>query len=386
MLLQERGVRIPRIFGRQILDAHVVGKRSGKVDEIPVKVAMGYSDCEVYDMKWQKCFHAFAMADARAELGLEGLIRIFYTRRNQTFEFVLRHEKVEMILNAFNGQSCKRQTDAADHMTPVTFVDILSFACDINRTEGFQPYLEAQARRRTLFLTSSAKISEATISAIAVEFKMRFPQIEPENWGEAFEVLWYEFVGFTVSLWSQCLKSAIEPHSGPNSGEYFRRLVARIAGIIGRGADVFQVDRCEFLLVVWRFLQNGDPSRIPAAARLIMNDVELKLGNIRKRWLLQLTDLFEFCQLFSAAITIGQAMEGEKQELADLSGMLCTWALSKANNHVKGPKFGDFRNALEKLAVAVLKATDSQRYGPDFHCTLALWKLSELVKASDICE
>jgi hypothetical protein len=234
-----------------------------------------------------------------------------------------------------------------------------------------------------LFLACSTDISHSLLSAIAVEFKMRFPQIEQENWTEAFEVLWFEFVGFAVSLWTQCLKSTIEPHTGPNSFEYFRRLTASIAGLIAKGADVFHVDRREFLIAVRKFLEQADPSDIPAASRAIVNNVELALGNVRKRWLLQLTDLFEFTQVFSAAIAIGQGIVHESKEVQVVSKMLSSWALSLVNNLIKGPRIVEFRGAVEKLAVAVLQATNGQRYSPEFHCTLALWKLSELVKASD---
>jgi hypothetical protein len=63
--------------------------------------------------------------------------------------------------------------------------------------------------------------------------------------------------------------------------------------------------------------------------------------------------------------------------------MLSSWALSLVNNIIKGARMIDFRNGVEKLAVEVLRAMDQQRYQPEFHCALALWKLSELVKASN---
>jgi hypothetical protein len=304
-------------------------------------------------------------------------------------EFYLKYERAELIVNAWNVPTEKKATEPGPSAssTPVGWPEVLEFACGHGLgpqgQNPFKPYLEAQARKRVLFLACSTEISEALLSAIAIEFKMRFPQIEQDNWTEAFEVLWFEFVGFVVSLWTQCLKTAIEPHTGPNSFEYFRRLTASIAGLIAKGADVFQVDRRDFLIAVRKFLEQGDPSDIPGASRAIVNSVALALGNIRKRWLLQLTDLFEFTQLFTAAIAIGQGIVRDSKEVQSVSRMLSTWALSLVDNLVKAPRILEFRNGVEKLAVAVLQATDGQRYNPEFHCTLALWKLSELVKASD---
>ena len=380
-----------RIFGRQVITASLAARKPGnKIQELPVKLTLGH-DCEVYSEDWSKCYHSFPVVDGKIEQEPDGLIHITYTRLSQgqpqTFEFLLRYDRFDLLNNIFNpgGEGGRKGGDGGT-MTIVGFDDVLHFACETQTQQNidkFKQYLESQAKKRVMFLASSMEISQPLLSAIAVEFRMRFPRIEQENWTEAFEVLWFEFVAFCVSLWTQCLKAAIEPHTGPNSFEYFRRLAASIAALIAKGADVFQVDRREFLIAVRKFLDTGDPSDIPPASRAIVADVELALGNVRKRWLLQLTDLFEFSQLFSASIAIGQAVAKETPELKALNDILSSWALSLVNNLTRGPKTADFRNGIEKLSVAVLKATDNQRYSPEFHCTLALWKLSELVKTTD---
>jgi hypothetical protein len=386
MLLGGPGVKIPRIFGRQIVEAFAVQRKS-KAADLPVQFCLGHGDCEIYSQDWQKCYHVFTVQGSTVEQEPDGVLHFTYSKQGQAAEFHLRYERAELIVNAWAGPGEKKAGEGAGASSPVEWGDVVQFACGLavgpQGQSPFRAYLEAQARKRVLFLACSAEIGESLLSAIAVEFKMRFPQIEQENWTEAFEVLWFEFVGFAVSLWTQCLKSTIEPHTGPNSFEYFRRLTASIAGLIAKGADVFQVDRREFLIAVRKFLEQGDPADIPAASRAIVNSVELALGNVRKRWLLQLTDLFEFTQLFTAAIAIGQGIVRDSKEVQALSKMLSSWALSLVNNLVKGPRILDFRNGVEKLAVAVLQATDGHRYNPEFHCTLALWKLSELVKASD---
>ncbi|OHS93218.1 hypothetical protein TRFO_40505 [Tritrichomonas foetus] len=383
--------KVPRIFGRQVLSAAICARKpNNKIQELPVKLTLGHGDCEVYSEDWSKCFHTFQVADGKVEQEADGLIHFTYTRttqgQQQNNEFLIKYDRFDLINNVFNPSGEGRRGGDAGSMTIVDYNDVIQFACEAQTQQNvdkFRQYLEAQAKKRVLFLASSTEISQSLLSAIAVEFRMRFPQIEQENWTEAFEVLWFEFVAFCVSLWTQCLKAAIEPHTGPNSFEYFRRLAASIAALIAKGADVFQVDRREFLLAVRKFLDTGDPSDIPSASRAIVADVELALGNVRKRWLLQLTDLFEFTQLFSVSIAIGQAVARETKELKTLTDMLSAWALGLVNNLTRGPRIIDFRNGVEKLSVAVLQATDNQRYSPEFHCTLALWKLSELVKASD---
>jgi hypothetical protein len=387
------GVKIPRIFGRQIVEAGYISKRQKTMNEIPIQFVLGHGDCEIYSQDWSKCYHSFPVSESKVHREQDDLLHFSYSKQGQQgqqaqqVDFFLKYERHELILSAWTGPGEKRQAESAGSMTAVDWPEVVQFACGLpvgpQGQTPFRPYLEAQARKRVLFLACSGDISESLLTAIAIEFKMRFPQIEQDNWTEAFEVLWFEFIGFVVSLWTQCLKSAIEPHTGPNSFEYFRRLTASIAGLIAKGADVFQVDRREFLIAVRKYLEQGDPSDIPTASRAIVNDVELALGNVRKRWLLQLTDLFEFTQLFSAAIAIGQGTVKDNKEVKAVANMLSSWALSLVNNLVKGPRMVDFRNGVEKLAVSVLQEMDKKRYQPEFHCTLALWKLSELVKASD---
>lgn len=383
--------KVPRVFGRQIVEATLVGKRHGantKQPELAVYFTMGHGECEIYSTDWKKCFHSFQIGDATAEMDGENVVHFSYTRNNQPFECWMKYERCDLVLNAFSGKEQRERGPAAEGgaMSQISFNEILTFAANMPVTQAsaaFKPLVEAQARKRVLFLSSSTEISESLIQAIAIEFRIRFPQIEPENWTEAFEVLWFEFVAFCVSLWTQCLKAAIEPHTGPNSFEYFRRLAASIASLIAKGADIFLVDRREFLLAVRKFLDTGDPSDIPASSRKIVADVELALGNIRKRWLLQLSDLFEFTQLFSIAIAIAQSVTPEGAEIKRLTSLMCSWAISLVNNLTRGPRINDFRIAVENMAVYVLRATNEKRYSTEFHCTLALWKLSELVKASD---
>ena len=378
--------KIPRVFGRQIIESFIVVKKGNKVGEFPVNFTIGHGECEVYSQDWKKCYHSFTIIDGRAEMEGDNIIHFEYRRQGQPVEFNLRYDRCDLILNSFIINQPERKVGEGSQMTPVSICEILSFGCNLPSTQAmsnFKPFLEAQARKRVLFLASSIEISDSLIVSLACEFRMRFPQIEPENWTEAFEVLWFEFVAFCVSLWTQCLKAAIEPHTGPNSFEYFRRLAASISALIAKGADVFQVDRRLFLLSVRKFLDTGDPGDIPAASRTLVSDVELALGNVRKRWLLSLTDMFEFTQLFSSAVAIASSVSNETKEIRSLASMLCSWSIGLVNNLTKGPRILDFRNGIEKMAVSVLKNNDTKRYSPEFHCILALWKLAELAKSTE---
>jgi hypothetical protein len=387
-----KGFKVPRIFGRHIFDCSIVTKRGKQQSETPANFIVSRTDGEVYSQDFLKCFQVFPLADTKLELdSAENTIRFSYTKQGQPVEFMLKYERAEALYDMIapaekkeGGTGGGGGGGGSGTMTPVDFPTLINFACGIpNGQAAFTPFLEAQARKRVMFLSSSTQITDPLLKAIAVEFKMRFPQLEAENWTEAFEVLWFEFVGFAVSLWTQCLRNAIEPHTGPNSFEYFRRLTANIAALIAKGADVFQVDRREFLVAVRKFLDTGDPSAIPSASRGLVNDVTLALGNVRKRWLLQLTDLFEFSQLFAAALAIGQSIIPEAKEVAVIGSQVSSWALALVDHMVRGPRLLDMRNAVENLAVAVLKQTDQLRYSPEFHCTVALWKLSELAKSKD---
>ena len=384
-----------RVIGRQVLDAFLVSKRQRKNPD-PVKLVLSVTDsekaCEVYSPDWKKCFYSFPIAEGRCDIDSDGLVHVSYTRQGTSDEFFLRCDRGDLVAAVFTVPSeDRKKADSTGSITIVQQPEIITFACglpaDTRSTDTFRAtfkdLLDAQARKRVMFLANSTDpVSPSLVNAIAIEFKMRFPKLEPENWNEAFEVLWFEFVGFCVSLWVQCLKNAIEPHTGPNSLNYFRQLAASTAGLIARGADVFQVDRSDLLAAVKKFVKTGDPSDIPAASRQIVDNVELALGNVRKRWLLQLTDLFEFTQMFSVAISIARAVGSETQELQKLSQGLVSWALSLVNNLTRGPRIIDFRTYLEKVAVSVLQMNDN-RYSPKYHCVFALWKLSELVKASE---
>ena len=378
--------KIPKVFGRQIIECSLIFKKGHKSAEFQVNFSIGHGECEVYSQDWKKCYHSFLIGDGRADMAGDNMVRIEYTRGGAAFDFLIKYDRCDIILNAFNQAAPERGARGENAMTNVPLRDILAFGCNLPSSvaeTNFRPHLEAQARKRLLFLSSSVDINEPLVAAIAVEFRMRFPQIEPDNWTEAFEVLWFEFVAFCVSLWTQCLKSVIEPHTGPNSFEYFRRLAASISALIAKGADVFQVDRRAFLLAVRKFLDTGDPGDIPAASRALVSDVELGLGNVRKRWLLQLSDMFEFTQLFSVALAIASAVAPISKEVNSLANQLCSWSISLVNNLTRGPRIIDFRNSIEKLSVSVLRANDTKRYSPEFHCTLALWKLAELAKSTD---
>ena len=315
-----------RIFGRNVYPCFITTDPSSK-EEIPVNLVISHSECEVFNETWDKCFHAFFISDGMADIcqkkGNSELkyLKIVYSYNSNSPEqkrgFYILYDRPDLIVQAFASD---KKSD--DTMSIISLQDIYSFACG-NNYEQFKPFLETQARKRIMYLTSSNEVSDALLAAIAIEFRMRFPQIEIENWTEAFEVLWYEFVAFTVSLWTQILHLSIEPHTGPNTFEYFRRLTASIASLIAKGADVFQVDRKLFLLSVKKYLDTGDLSDMPTASRQIVSDIEMALGNIRKRWLLELNDLFEFTQLFSIAITIGQAVTPDTNESKLLSSNAC---------------------------------------------------------------
>lgn len=381
-----------RIFGKQIIDVFFIEYSTEEI----VHLAIGHGECEIFTKSWDlvpRLPQRFMTSDVKwNKTDQEGVIHFIYQTQGKTIEFHLSCEGVDLT-TYFQAQTEKKEKESSEAAPTLTVdvTDLMTFASACTMHQGvFRQHLEAQARKRVLFLTGSTEISDSLVNAIAVEFKMRFPQIEPENWSGAFEVMWYEFVGFCVSLWGQCLKTAIEPHTGENSSEYFRRLTASIAAMIGKCADVFRVDRNAFLLAIKEFLESSDashvPPNVPAESRDIVHAIERSIGNVRKQWILQLTDLFEFTQLFSVSIAIAQAL-GEKTEVTKLSERLCAWAMSLVNNVMKGPRtivsVGDLRNGAEKLAVAVLKLTDKQRYSPMFSCTFALWKLSELVKSSD---
>ena len=378
--------KVQKVFGRQIFDCYLLVKKKQKTAEFRVNFAIGHGEGEVYSDNWAKCYHSFQLADAKAELTDDNVVHIDYVRGGQAFDFLIKFDRCDLILNAFPTGPQERRGTGESTYTSVPPKDVLVFGCNLpsNLAEAsFRPHLEAQARKRLLFLSSSVDLNEPLLAAIAVEFRMRFPQIEQDNWTEAFEVLWFEFVAFCVSLWTQCLKSVIEPHTGPNSFEYFRRLAANIAALIAKGADVFQVDRRQFMLAVRKFLDTGDPGDIPSTSRSLVADVELALGNVRKRWLLQLSDMFEFTQLFSVALAIASAVSPVTKEVNSLANQLCSWAISLVNNLIRGPRIQDFRNSIEKLSVSVLRQCDTKRYSPEFHCTLALWKLAELAKSTE---
>ena len=373
-----------KVFGRNIYEAAIVGKKPGKVPDITVNISIGHNEFEVFTKDWKQCLHSFNLDKGSIEAINENTVHITYQREksNQTFEFYLRFERIDLMLNAFALAKTEKKVNEPAPISQFEQSEVFCFGCSMPiglAQQGFKPHLEAQARKRVLFLSSSTEISSSLVNAIACEFRMRFPQIEPENWTEAFEVLWFEFVAFSVSLWTQCLKSVIEPHTGPNSFEYFRRLAASMAALLTKGADAFNVDRRPILLATRKFIEVGDSSDILQASRQLVSDV----GNVRKRWLLQLSDLFEFTQLFTSAVTISQAVAGESKEQSQLSDYITSWSLSLVNSLARGPRIVDFKNSLEKLAVSVLKDNDSKRYGPDFHCVLALWKLSELVKSTE---
>lgn len=379
-------LKIPKVFGRQIMEAQLVVRRGHKQQDFAINFAIGHGEFEVYSQDWKKCYHSFQVADGRADIVEGNLIRIEYAVKGQAFDFLLRYDRADLILNAFTQATPERRGVGENVMTNVAPKEIYAFGCNLppaTAESTFKPYLEAQARKRLLFLSSSVETNEPLLAAIAIEFRMRFPQIEPDNWTEAFEVLWFEFVAFCVSLWTQCLKSVIEPHTGPNSFEYFRRLAASIAALLAKGADVFNVDRRAFLIAVRKFLDEGDPSDIPATSRALVSDVELALGNVRKRWLLQLTDMFEFTQLFSVSLAISSAVSPLSKDICLLANQLCSWSISLVNSLTRGPRIQDFRNGIEKLSVAVLRANDMKRYSPEFHCVLALWKLAELARSGE---
>ncbi|EAY10287.1 hypothetical protein TVAG_047090 [Trichomonas vaginalis G3] len=376
--------KIPKVFGRQILEGQLVIRRGHKQQEFAINFAVGHGEFEVYSQDWKKCYHSFQIADGRADMIEDNLLRIEYAVKGQAFDFLIRFDRCDLILNAFSQAQPDRRGAGENQITNVPTKEIYAFGCNLppaTAESSFVPYLEAQARKRLLFLSSSVETNEPLLAAIACEFRMRFPQIEPDNWTEAFEVLWFEFVAFCVSLWTQCLKSVIEPHTGPNSFEYFRRLAASISALLAKGADVFNVDRRAFLIAVRKFLDEGDPGDIPATSKALVSDVELALGNVRKRWLLQLTDMFEFTQLFSVSVVIASAVSPLTKDICVLAGQLCSWSISMVNSLTRGPRIQDFRNGIEKLSVSVLRANDTKRYSPEFHCTLALWKLAELARA-----
>ena len=382
-------IKTPKVFGSFVYVAYLVKTRgkaknpNRKVTETQVNFALSRERVEIYQSDWKLCLYSLPIDRIRPTHVRDNVIKFTYTLDNdQQQDVSVRFDRADIILAAFSPNIVDKQKDGIS-MTILDLPTVLSFGCSLNEQlaqTNFKPYLEAQARKRLIFLTSSVTISDSLLMAIACEFRMRFPQIEAENWIEAFDVLWYEFVAFCVSLWTQCLKTSIEQHTGPNAFEYFRRLTASIIGLIARGADVFGVDRCALLEAGRKFIDYGDSSSIPDASRKIVTEVELALGNIRKRWLLQLSDLFEFTQVYTAGVTIAHALAGETKEGLNLSQMISSWANSLVNNLINPPRMNEFKNSLEKLAVNVLKLNDENRYAPDFHCVLALWKLSQLVK------
>ena len=194
----------PRVFGRQVLFATMCIKGRTKSQEIPVFLTVGHGEFEVYSKNWETCYHSFLTSDGKVELEKGGLLRITYTRakeQQQMYEFTISFDRPDLIINVFSGNSEGKKPSSS--MSLIDLPEVVSFSCGLPRNvaiEKFKPLLEAQAQKRVRFLTSSSKISTALISSIAIEFRMRFPQIEPENWNEAFDILWFEFVAFVVGL------------------------------------------------------------------------------------------------------------------------------------------------------------------------------------------
>ena len=382
------GAKIPRVFGRQIIsDVVLIEGQRDKRTEREINFVIAHTDFELYLKDWSKGLTMIPIAHTKCEDTGPDQIKVSWERQDgKTVAVELRSPRVDYIKSYCPGNDDKKKGESGGAVTTVEEADFMEFSCGQHMKpmqDQFKRLLEAHAKRRVMFLTNTSNVSAPVVNAIAVEFKMRFPKSKPENWSESFEVLWYEFVAFCVSLWVQCLKNVIEPHTGPNSVEYFRRLAASLSGLIARGADVFQVDRREFLLAARRFIELGDASDIPMTSRQIVNDVELALGNVRKRWLLQLTDLFEFTQVYSVGICIAQAMGNVTPEIRKLSEGLVSWSFSLIDNLTRGPKVSDFKFGFERIAVSVLQANDKARYSDDYHCVFALWKLCELAKSSE---
>lgn len=386
-LLHMKAKGIRRVFGRQIIEDVTLFEK--KDVEVKIKFVIAHTDFEVYSDDMSVAKGTMPMASTRCEdLGPDQIKLICEKPDGKgTVQAVIRSQRTDYIKSyCRGGEERKKGETSFAGVSTVDSTDFMEFSCG-QRAEPqqaqFRQFLTLQARRRLMFLTNSTNVSDSLINAIAAEFKMRFPKTKPENWPEAFDVLWYEFVAFCVSLWVECLKNAIEPHTGPNSSEYFRRLAASLAGLIARGADVFQVERRNFLLAARRFVELGDPGEVPLTSRQVVNDVELALGNVRKRWLLQLTDLFEFTQLYSVGIAIAQSLGPEIIEIKKLSEGLVSWSFSLVDNLTRAPKLADFKFGFEKMAVALLRATNETRYSDDYHCVFALWKLSELAKSAE---
>lgn len=385
--------RIPRIFGRQVFKGTFLGDAGSRETSDDIVLVANRNECEIFTADWLKALRVFPVQGTTCEANTQDVdvLRFFGARQNEGFDFRIRFERPEALKTIFavNASHDVKSKTVADSAAHVTWDDILPFAVGLGTAPQsnatFNNFVELQARKRLLFLSGGQNVTPLLKIVVAIEFKTRFPEVEQENWSSAFEVLWFEYVAFCVSLWSQSLAVAIAPHTGDNSHEYFRRLAASTAGLMAKGADVFDVKRDTFLLAVKKYMETGDVSGVPEASRAIVDNVGSALANVRRRWLLRLTDLFEFAQVFSIGVTIAHAGGGkeESNEMKRLPMLLGSWALSLVDNLSRRPSVLEFRNAMGKLAVAVLKENDNRRYDPEFHCTLALWKLSELTKASE---
>ena len=130
--------------------------------------------------------------------------------------------------------------------------------------------------------------------------------------------------------------------------------------MITKGADVFQVDRREFLIAVRKYLGTQDSADILSSAKRVIIDVDLSLNLLQRRWILQFNNIFEFAQYFSTAICIAQSTsdDDESDELKNMSNTLASWNMSIIRNFAQKPRISDFKIILENLAVSILKETN----------------------------
>lgn len=379
--------KIPRLFGRNVVSAYICGKVNQKIQELPVFLTIGHNEIEVYSDDWGKCYHSFQLSESKAEVIKDQYIHIVYSRNlkesKQSIECVLKYEKPEIIVSAFSNS---RKNENIQKLPEIGFNQILSFSCGIQKPiliDKFKHYLEMHARKRLSFFSNSYKLSNGAIKAIAIEFKTIFPSVDPKNWDEAFEALWYEFIGFVAILYYECLKLSIDKINGPNSFEYFSRLTLYISEILAKCADTFNIERNEFLESIRNFLDGKKDNNLQTISYILVGNIGLALGRIRKRWPIQCRNLSGFAQYISVAIELGESIKPDLKEADDLASLLSIWGLSLVNNTIPMPSLNSFKNSIELLAIAGLKANEDKRYDPSFHLVLALWKLSLYFQVSN---
>lgn len=101
-------LRNNRFCGSQILSITLYNQSDNeKQQEMPIKLALGSTECEVFSDDSSKCLHTFSMADNSLEFDSNGLIRVSYVRNSQEEEqqntkLAIKLKQFDLILASFD--------------------------------------------------------------------------------------------------------------------------------------------------------------------------------------------------------------------------------------------------------------------------------------------